>query len=146
MLRFVRYVGLFLFLFLSCSCFFFWSSSLSSVPPHTLHYKTPNSDLFSLSLSNLEMVPKTPYIHLPNPSRKHTSSRRQQFRRLQTNAHRPSIRRHRSSDTLHFPRSNFLHTGFHHRLVAVGRELFEKAQSRGPDVGESGHEDIFAHV
>lgn len=139
MLRFVRYVGLCLFLS-------FWGHDDYHQYHHILSTIKPRTLTSSLSLSNLEMVPKTPYIHLPNPSRKHTSSRRQQFRRLQTDAHRPSIRRHRSSDTLHFPRSNFLHTGFHHRLVAVGRELFQKTQSRGPDVGESGHEDIFAHV
>lgn len=133
----------FLFLFLFWGVMIIIISTTTYSPllkPQTLTFSLP------LSLSNLEMVPKTPNIHLPNPSRKHTSSRHQQFRRLQTDAHRPSIRRHRSSDTLHVPRSNFLHAGFHHRLVAVGRELFEKAQSRGPDVGESGHEDIFAHV
>lgn len=127
------------FLFLS-----FWGHDDYHQYHHILSTTKPRTLTFSLS--NPEMVPKTLNIHLPNPPRKHTSSRHQQFRRQQTDAHRPSIRRHRSSDTLHFPRSNFLHAGFHHRLVAVGRELFEKAQSRGPDVGESGHEDIFAHV
>lgn len=143
MLRFVRYVGLFLFSF---SFFFFFWGVMIIIITTTTYSPLLKPKTLTFSLSNLEMVPKTPNIHLPNPSRKHTSSRHQQFRRLQTDAHRPSIRRHRSSDPLHVPRSNFLHAGFHHRLVAVGRELFEKAQSRGPDVGESGHEDIFAHV